>query len=146
MKGLIKKYEWSDSVATGDAVIDLQHKQFFSALYDYAVDIEKGKGAKKLKKLLIFLKYYGEWHFGSEEKKVDQCKNCPLACENKEAHEFYMVTINALLKKIRETGTSDELALSSYETLTDWLVNHIMKIDTVNANFLKLNKENATIK
>ena len=26
---MIKKYTWSDAIATGDPIIDLQHKQFF---------------------------------------------------------------------------------------------------------------------
>ncbi len=33
---MIKKYTWSDAIATGDPIIDLQHKQFFVVLYDFA--------------------------------------------------------------------------------------------------------------
>jgi hemerythrin len=132
---MVKKYPWDDSIATGDAVIDLQHKQFFAVLYDFAEALEQGKGADELRKLLVFLKYYGEWHFGKEEASV-ACCNCPLAGQNIDAHKHYMVTIDALLTQIRESGTSEELAMSSYEKLTDWLVNHIMKIDKINADHI----------
>ena len=136
---MIKKYPWDDSYATGEPAIDLQHKQFFVVLFEFAEKLEQGKGAKELSKLLIFLKYYGEWHFGREEKSV-ACFNCPMACENIDAHKNYMVTIDSLLEQIRCSGTSEELANSSYGLLTDWLVNHIMKIDKANADFIRAAK------
>ncbi len=137
---MVTKYTWDDSIATGDKIIDLQHKQFFVVLFDFAEALEQGRGAEELRKLLIFLKYYGEWHFGKEEETV-ACCNCPLADQNIDAHKQYMVTINALLQQIRETGTSEELATASYDKLTDWLVNHIMKIDKINADHIKVHKE-----
>ncbi len=137
---MIKKYTWNDSIATGDKIIDLQHKQFFVVLFDFATALEQGKGAEELRKALIFLKYYGEWHFAKEEGSV-ACYNCPMANQNVDAHKTYMVTINAVLAQIRESGTSEELANSTYELLTDWLVNHIMKIDKTNADYIKLQKE-----
>jgi len=136
---MVKKYTWNESIATGDPAIDLQHKQFFVVLYDFAEALDQGKGAKELRSLLIFLKYYGEWHFGKEENTV-ACFNCPMAGENMEAHQQYLVTIDALLEKIRTSGTSEALAHNSYEKLTDWLVNHIMKIDMVNAEHINKNR------
>jgi len=137
---MVKKYTWDKSIETGDPAIDLQHKQFFVVLYDFAEALEQGKGAKGLRNLLLFLKYYGEWHFGREENSV-ACFNCPMAGENIEAHKQYMVTIDSLLEQIRSSGTSEDLAHSSYEKLTDWLVNHIMKIDMVNADYVKSCKD-----
>ena len=137
---MVKKYTWDESIATGDKIIDLQHKQFFAVLYDFAEALEQGKGAEELRKALIFLKYYGEWHFGNEERCV-ACCNCPMAGQNIEAHKQYMVTIDALLEQIRESGTTEELANSSYDKLTDWLVNHIMKIDKMNADYIKSYRE-----
>lgn len=133
---MIKKYTWNESIATGNPALDIQHKQFFAVLYDFAEALEKGNGAKELRKLVIFMKYYGEWHFGSEENAV-ACFNCPMACENTDAHKQYMVTIDSLLEQIRNTGSTEHLAHSTYEILTDWLVNHIMKIDKVNAEYIK---------
>lgn len=137
---MVTKYSWDDSIATGHAIIDLQHKQFFAVLYDFAEALEQGRGANELRKLLVFLKYYGEWHFGKEEDSV-ACCNCPMAGQNIDAHKQYMVTIDALLQQIRESGTSEELAMSSYEKLTDWLVNHIMKIDKINAEYINSHKD-----
>lgn len=138
---MVKKYTWDESIATGDKIIDLQHKQFFAVLYDFAEALEQGRGANELRKALIFLKYYGEWHFGKEEDCF-ACCNCPMAGQNIDAHKQYMVTINSLLEQIRESGTSEELANASYEKLTDWLVNHIMKIDKMNADYIKTYREN----
>ncbi len=134
---MVKIYNWNESIETGNAVIDLQHKQFFVVLKELGEALQQGEGAKELRKTLLFLKYYGEWHFGDEEKL---CKDCPLANKNKDQHKQYMVTINALLKEIRDSGVSDELAHSSYENLANWLVNHIMKIDKNNADALLENR------
>jgi hemerythrin len=125
---MIKKFTWDDSIATHVPEIDLQHKQFFSALYDFANDLEQGNGAKNLRKLLMFLKYYGEWHFGREEGCAARYA-CPMAETNIEAHKKYMETVDALILQCRTEGPTEELALSAYNSLTDWLVNHIMKID-----------------
>ncbi len=133
---MVKKYTWDDSIATGDKIIDLQHKQFFAVLYDFAEALEQGRGAEELRKAIVFLKYYGEWHFGKEEESV-ACHNCPLAGKNIEAHKHYMVTIDDLLAQIRESGSTEELAHESYQKLTDWLLNHIMKIDKANAECVK---------
>ena len=140
---MIKKFPWNDSIATGDPVLDLQHKQFFWVLLDFAEALEQKNGAKELKKLLIFLKYYGEWHFGSEEKAV-ACFNCPMASENIDAHNLYMQTINSLLDQIRDDGVSEGLANYAYQALTDWLVNHIMKIDKMNAKYVNSYKKEKT--
>ncbi len=137
---MVTKYTWDESIATGDQIIDLQHKQFFAVLYDFAEALEQGKGAEQLRKALIFLKYYGEWHFGKEEDSF-ACFNCPLADQNIDAHKQYMVTVEAILQQIRDSGTSEELANSSYDKLTDWLVNHIMKIDKTNADYMNSQKE-----
>ena len=136
---MVKKYTWSESVATGHAATDLQHKQFFAVLYEFGEDLEQNNGAKKLKKLLLFLKYYGEWHFGSEENAI-ACYHCPLAGKNIEQHKQYMVTIDGLLEQIRASGSSEELANAAYGALTDWLVNHIMKIDKANAEYANSSK------
>ena len=134
---MIEKYEWDQSISTGDPALDIQHKQFFFALYDFAESLERAEGAKKLKKMLVFLKYYGEWHFGKEETSV-ACFKCPMACENTNAHQQYMDTIDDLLEQIRDSWTSEALAYSSYKKLTDWLVGHIMKIDMTNAKHMKV--------
>ncbi|MCK5901740.1 MAG: hypothetical protein KAG28_01210, partial [Cocleimonas sp.] len=139
---MIKKYKWSQSVATGNPAIDLQHKQFFFALSDFAEELEQGNAAKSLKKVLVFLKYYGEWHFGKEEDTISVCTTCPLACENKEAHQYYILTIDTLLAQIRSSGTSEALAHTAYEKLTYWLVNHIMRIDKKNAEHIIVKSPN----
>ena len=133
---MIKKYKWDESVAIGDPAIDVQHKQFFFVLHDFAEALEQGNGAKELRKLLVFLKYYGEWHFGKEEKTF-ACFKCPMAGKNIDAHKKYMELIDSLLSQIRDSGATEELAQSSYENLTGWLVKHIMKIDMANGVHVK---------
>ncbi|MCK5814151.1 MAG: hemerythrin family protein [Cocleimonas sp.] len=133
---MIEKYKWSQSISTGDPAIDVQHKQFFFVLHDFAETLEQGRGAQELKKMLVFLKYYGEWHFGKEEQSL-ACFNCPMACDNNHAHEQFIETINTLLEQIRYSGTSEFLAHDAYEKLSSWLVNHIMKIDVVNSQHVQ---------
>jgi hemerythrin len=137
---MIKKYIWDESIATGIPEIDLQHKQFFVVLHDFADDLERGTGANSLKKMLMFLKYYGEWHFGKEEGCAAR-HVCPMAKTNIQAHHKYMETVDALITQCRNSVVTEELAHSAYEALTDWLVNHIMKIDKQIGTEIRLSQE-----
>ncbi len=125
---MIKRYTWNDSISTGIAEIDLQHKQFFSVFEEFANQLEQGIAAKELRKLLVFLQYYGEWHFGREEGCAARF-HCPVAETNMKAHKNYLDTVASLIKQCREEAPTEELAHTAYAILTDWLVNHIMKID-----------------
>lgn len=125
----MQKFTWDDSLKTGVPSIDIQHKELIVTFNDLSDAIESGKGATKIKKLLIFLQFYTEWHFQHEEKCAFEHK-CAIAETNKQAHHQFMEIFTNLSREYRESGASEEIAIKVHQQLSDWLVNHILKIDT----------------
>ncbi len=125
---MVQRYVWDDSISTGVVEIDIQHKQFLAVLHDFADQLEQGVGAGNVKKLLAFLKYYGEWHFDREEMCALR-HLCPMSSTNSRAHEKYMETVDSLMAQCRQGKPTEELANSVYQILTTWLVSHIMNVD-----------------
>ncbi|MGK7931124.1 MAG: hemerythrin family protein [Microcystaceae cyanobacterium] len=125
----MERFTWNESFSTGQPSIDAQHKELFYAINDLADAIEQGKGETAIKKLLIFMGYYAEWHFGREEKCMET-HQCLFAEVNQKAHEKFLETFASLSKEIRENGASNEFAIKVHGILSEWLVNHIIKIDT----------------
>jgi len=123
---------WEDVPKTGDRAIDIQHKYLIDIINELAVCIESGTAAQSVKKILNLLKYYTEWHFGREELCMAK-HQCPLAEANQNAHKQFMHTFDRFSTEYAQSESDQEahaIALRMYQTLTDWLVNHIQKIDT----------------
>lgn len=139
---MVQRYVWDDSISTGVVEIDIQHKQFLAVLHDFADQLEQGVGAGSVKKLLAFLKYYGEWHFDREEMCALR-HLCPMSSTNSRAHEKYMETVNSLMAQCREGKPTEELANSVYQILTTWLVSHIMNVDKKIGVHVRLCQEKA---
>lgn len=125
----MKKFEWLDSLSVGVPMIDAQHKELIAAFNDLSDAIEQGNGAAAVKKLLIFLQYFTEWHFEQEETCAAR-HGCAIADKNKQAHAQFLKMFKTLQIQYRESGASDEIARKAHAQLADWLVSHIMTIDT----------------
>ena len=123
-----QKIPWSDSLSTGARAVDIQHKFLIELINHLAEAITEGKGKTTIGKILLEIKYYTEWHFAREELFMDRYK-CPAAEVNKRAHAGFIQTFESFQREFKETGGSDELARRAYTELTNWLVNHIMKVD-----------------
>lgn len=125
----MKKFTWSESLETGVPMIDTQHKELVYACNDLAEAIAAGEGAHAIKKLLVFLKYYAEWHFDHEEKCAAR-HQCPIAATNEAAHRRFLDLVQELQTEYRHSEDGDVIARKAHEALSDWLISHILKIDT----------------
>jgi hemerythrin len=125
----MQKFEWNDSLSVGVPMIDIQHKELIAAFNDLSDAIEQGTGTSAIKKLLTFLKYYAEWHFEQEESCAAK-HQCAIADTNHNAHIKFMNIFSSLQTQYRESGASDAIARAAHTQLADWLVSHIMTIDT----------------
>ena len=125
----MQKFEWTDRLSVGVPMIDTQHKELIAAFNDLSDAIEQGTGATSIKKLLIFLQYFTEWHFGQEESCAAK-HQCPVADTNQQAHARFLAIFSDLQRRYRESGASEDIARQVHAELADWLVNHIMTIDT----------------
>ncbi|MGK7945728.1 MAG: hemerythrin family protein [Microcystaceae cyanobacterium] len=129
----MKRFVWDQSLSTGHPTIDAHHKELFYAINDLADAVEQGKGESAIKKLLVFLGYYAEWHFEKEEECV-RAHHCPFAEENNKAHQQFLHTFKNLSQELHEKGATDEFAIRVHGILSQWLIDHILKIDTANLN------------
>lgn len=123
-----QKINWEESLFSGDPRIDLQHKFLVEVINELAEAIELKKGRKALGKIINLLKYYTVWHFEREEKCMDEVK-CPVAAVNKQAHSKFISIFEGYQKQFLQQEEVNELAHNMYNTLVDWLVNHIKKVD-----------------
>lgn len=122
------KLQWSDALNTGNRATDVQHKYLVDIINELAEAIETGKAAQNVKKILNLLQYYTEWHFEREEKCMHKYQ-CPAAAHNKDQHRVFIETFLKFKEEFSTSGGSEDIAMRMYTTLTQWLVNHIQKVD-----------------
>ncbi len=120
---------WDDSMASGDALIDEQHKQLIDQINHLMRAMVAKEGKNKLKSSLDFLQSYVVKHFGYEEDCMEKHR-CPVAKANKTAHATFVKNFLSLRARIEKEGPTAALAIELQQSLADWLVNHIRKIDT----------------
>ncbi len=125
----MQKFEWTEKLSVGVPMIDTHHKELFAAFNDLSDAIEQGNGGSYIKKLLAFMEYFTEWHFGHEESCAAKHK-CAIAQTNQNAHEKFLSIFKNLRRQYRESGDSEAIAQAAHTQLADWLVSHIMTIDT----------------
>ncbi|NJD08661.1 MAG: bacteriohemerythrin [Methylococcaceae bacterium] len=122
------KLSWSDALSTGNRALDVQHKYLIDIINELAELIESGQSVQKIKTILNLLQYYTEWHFHREELCMDRFQ-CPVADLNKTAHQQFIETFLGFRREYAASGGDQDLALRMYKQLTDWLVNHIQRVD-----------------
>lgn len=125
----MQKFVWDDALSTGVRMIDAHHKELISAVNDLGEAIDRQQGATAIKKLLVFLKYYAEWHFEHEESCAAKHR-CAIAETNQKAHAQFIATFGHLHDQYRQSEASEDIAQQIYQQLSDWLVSHILQIDT----------------
>jgi len=119
---------WDDSFSTGEPSVDLQHRYLIKTINELAEALEKGKGKEAINEILVVTQFYAEWHFQREEDCMERYK-CPMAAANKQAHGVFIEKFKTFRENFEKDGATDELAGRMYSELSDWLVNHILKVD-----------------
>jgi len=120
---------WDDSMSTGMAVIDEQHKMLFQKFNEFSEAISEMTAGETAGEVLDFLQFYVTWHFEQEEKCMDEYK-CPVAAENKQAHAEFIKTFGQFYTQWQEGTMTPSLVSKTYMGLEKWLVNHVLRVDT----------------
>lgn len=124
-----KELFWKDEMSTGVVELDAQHKYLIDFFNDLGHSIERRYDPEDIRKVLKVMKYYTEWHF----KKEEECMlrfHCPVAGRNNKAHMVFIEKFQEYQREYDESGGSLELAHRIHQELSDWIVNHIMAVDT----------------
>ncbi len=114
---------------SGDKATDVQHRFLVDVVNEIADVIDDGTAKTQLGQILPLLDMYVEWHFEREEKCMFR-RSCPYAYANERAHESFMTVVKRFRVRYQAEGGSQAMAEEMYHFMCDWLVNHIIKIDS----------------
>jgi len=129
----LQTFSWSETFETGIPAIDIQHKEMVRAFNDLAEAIETGRSAATIKKLLVYLQFYAEWHFERETLYGEMCCT-PLEEASQQAHIHFHNIFSRLRDEYRASDASESVARRMHTELTDWVIDHVLKVDAVVGN------------
>ena len=125
--------EWHEKMETGVPSIDAQHRKILEEFNKFSAILSskssRGEKMQKAGEVLDFLRFYAVWHFEKEEDCFHE-HDCPGAQANLKAHEKYNEMFNAFYERWQAQGMEMDLVEETFTEITDWFVNHIMRVDT----------------
>jgi len=128
--------KWKDDLSVGIDWIDRQHQELFKRINSFLEGMQKGKGKEELEELMDFLANYVQEHFQTEERYM-QKYNYPGLSEHKKQHQSFIQEVENLKGKFAEEGPSLTLTLQAQNKISNWILNHIKKVDMEMGAFLK---------
>jgi len=127
--------KWSDELTTGVYEVDNQHKQLIKMVNDLHEALSQGKGKDVIEEAIHFLSNYVIEHFQAEEKLMLKQGYAGYTAHKRE-HGKFVADFTDLVKEYNSTGSASFLAITLQQSIVQWLVNHIMKVDKAMAIFL----------
>lgn len=125
--------KWSAEFASGDREVDNQHIMLFDFvnILEDRINHHPNNPMEKeeITEQLYFLQRYVLVHFEYEEKCMFS-HQCPAAQQNKEAHANFIQYFTKFMQDFDEQGPTLELMTGLHSVVSNWLTNHILKIDT----------------
>lgn len=121
--------QWREKYSTGIDEIDDQHKEIINQLNRLHEAITSGLEKEVIMDILEFTIEYAAKHFSFEEGCMDRYR-CPVAKQNKEAHEKFVKRFQEIRDMVSADPIETIVVLEVYRELRDWISSHILKIDT----------------
>jgi hemerythrin len=128
--------EWRENLETGVEEIDLQHKELFGRINALLDACTKGQGREEVLKLLLFLDDYIRTHFDAEER-LQKRFDYPGYLAHREQHNRFVRQVDELERQVGSEGATIGLVIQTNRTMTEWLIEHISKVDREFAEFVK---------
>lgn len=124
--------EWSDDFSVKVSLMDDEHKVLFKLINDLNSAMIDGQSSKEIGRILDSLIDYTEYHFNHEEEMLKK-----IAYPNISEQEKYHKMFVNKMKDFKNEMESGEVLLSvkMIDFLKDWLVSHIVNIDTKYSGF-----------
>ena len=129
------KIEWNEGLATGIKLVDEQHKMLLEKLNDISEAIENRQEVDVIIRTLDFMMDYTDFHFGEEEKHMENTLY-PRIEYHKRMHEEFVDSLQNMVTEFREDGATQRLAESVNIFLFNWLVTHIKGVDGAFGKYL----------
>ena len=128
--------KWTEDLSVGVGVIDAQHKELFATADALLEAVGRGEGQSEVTKTVAFLEEYVENHFRMEEMYMKRHSYTGYP-EHKIEHTNFIGNFYDLRQELDNNGVTPELTVRLVETLGEWLVNHIGRMDRALGAFLK---------
>lgn len=128
--------EWKADYSVGYDDIDGQHQELFRRFNALIEACRESRGREKVQELLRFLDDYVERHFADEEALM-ATNGYPGIDDHRKLHDTFRSELGRLKKILQEEGTSVHLIVTTNETVLQWLINHIRRVDTALGTFLR---------
>lgn len=129
------KYELTDDLLTGNALIDYEHRELFAAVNNLMDACAQGKGRDQIQKTVQFLGDYVAKHFRDEEG-LQTKSNYPGYPAHKQFHDGYRRKLAETTQVLTREGPSVK-ALGDLNSVVAILVSHIRTEDKRLARHIK---------
>lgn len=123
--------EWNDSLHTGVADIDYQHRILVNTLNDLAAKLSDSPNHQRIEQISRDLLAYAIYHFETEEELIKRYGYDTAEPEEAhihvQQHRSFSDRVVALRAEARDGKSESQVALLAF--LKDWLLNHICTTD-----------------
>lgn len=131
------KVEFDNSLVTGNAMIDEQHKELIGKIDKLVTCCEEGGGKVEAIKMLDYLSEYTDFHFGEEEKLQEEV-SYPAIEGHKAKHAEFKKAVEELHEMlVEEEGPTDAFVAAVQKNVVDWLFDHIKNMDQALAAYVQ---------
>ncbi|MGN0322240.1 MAG: bacteriohemerythrin [Oliverpabstia sp.] len=131
------KVEFDNSLVTGNAMIDEQHKELIGKIDKLVACCEEGGGKVEAIKMLDYLSDYTDFHFGEEEKLQEEV-SYPAMEGHKAKHAEFKKAVEELHEMlVEEEGPTDAFVAAVQKNVVDWLFDHIKNMDQALAAYVQ---------
>ena len=124
---------WNDQFKTGSDTIDQQHQMLIQNLNHLECMLAETSPTKETWAFLInlvdFLEGYTRQHFRYEEGCMEQHR-CPAHAANKQAHVEFMAFFKQFREDTRRKGIQPDAVRTLHQTISRWIQEHILAVDT----------------
>ncbi|UYV36043.1 hemerythrin domain-containing protein [Rhodobacteraceae bacterium D3-12] len=120
--------KWKEAYATGDALVDKQHKSLFAFSEEFREVLDHANGDKTYDLFLEFLNEYAEVHFSFEDSCM-MAHRCPIADRNRKEHGSFRRLIETEQHAYTADGFDRARAYALLDQIDHWLDSHIARID-----------------
>jgi hemerythrin len=121
-------YDWTNQYSVGVSLMDSHHKKLFDIVNSLHEAAKAGDAPDKLGSIVGELLDYTRYHFGEEERMLEQIGYSSLA-EHKQMHQRFISDIEGFQNEVKQ-GMAVFAAMRVMDTAVDWLREHILKVDT----------------
>lgn len=133
----IEKIEWEKKYSVDTEEIDMHQKRMFE-LFNQLIEMKKSKtDIKDCITMITEINEYSKLYFSTEERHLKK-KGYPDFNTHAKAHRQFAKLSITVRREISENEES--LTFDVIEEMRNWLINHILTLDTLYIPFLRINQ------